>query len=342
MSFAAENATLLVLLAVPLAAWAILHGIRARHRTARRSFPHLAPVVDLRRRGLKGAALGLAVLLLAVAVLQPLWGSSREPLTRRGRDLVVMLDVSLSMLAADTRPSRFAAAMTGIEGLIAHLERDGGHRVGLIAFAGRATLQAPPTLDYAFLRDRLKETEPDMVVRKGTAIGDALRQVADGFVTLTPDYTDLMMITDGEDHDSLPMEAAEMLSDMGVDLYMVGLGDPVDGAAVPESTAPDAATLTHQGVPVISVLDEPLLRQLARAGGGAYLAARTGPVDLVGFYRAHLAGKPRREIETAAEDRPVHRYRWFAVVAFILLTGDLLLSDRADRAGRRRSREAEL
>lgn len=328
MSFAAGAGFWIVLLAIPFAAWMAYLGIVRRRVLLKTLFPELISPVHETKRALKAGFLVLAIGLLGFSVLQPLWGKSLEPLTRRGRDVVIMVDVSLSMLAQDSQPTRFDSAKSGIAVLIEKLRADGGHRLGLIAFAGRATLQAPPTLDYDFLTERLAETKPDMIVRKGTSIGDALRQVAEGFVALVPDYTDLVVITDGEDHDSLPLEAVEYLRDQGVDIYMVGVGDPVDGGSVPETTEPGAPALSHQGVPVISVLDEPLLRQLARAGGGAYLAARTGPVDLSGFYDDHLASKPRREIETASEELPVHRYRWFVVLALLLLAADLLMSDK--------------
>ena len=117
-----------------------------------------------------------AVACLVVALMRPQWGETEEEVPRRGRDLLIMLDLSLSMLAEDVRPNRLEHAKSLVRELVAAVRAEGGHRLALVTFAGRATLETPPTLDYGLFLERLEAADPARVRVKGTMIGDALRQ----------------------------------------------------------------------------------------------------------------------------------------------------------------------
>lgn len=171
--------------------------------------PQLVPGFSRVRRWFKTLCILNAVGFLVLALTQPQWGIDWQNAPRRGRDLVIMLDVSLSMLAEDVRPNRLERARESISTLIELLRQEGGHRLGLVAFADRASLQCPLTLDYAFFLKRLQEAGPDTVTRQGTLIGDAIQHMLSVFGTLEPAYTDVILITDGEDHNSLPLDAAQ-------------------------------------------------------------------------------------------------------------------------------------
>ena len=325
---------LVLLVVVPALALLYLWGFRRRRR-ALQGFVALGLAQRLvgahswRRRGAKAALLVAAVGLLAVAVTEPQWGRDVGDTARRGRDIYILLDVSQSMLAEDAAPNRLEAAKAAIVDFVDHLRAIGGHRLGLVAFAGRASLQCPLTLDYAFFLNRLGQVATSSVERQGSAIGDAIRKTLYGFGSLDATYTDFVIISDGEDHGSLVLEAARTAADEGVAIYTVGVGDPAQGARIPIVTVEGArAYLRFAGEDVVSVMQEPLLMQLARASKGAYLQARTGPIDLNKLYVDHIAAKAQRELEVTEGERLVERYHWFVVVALALLAVEMLIGER--------------
>ncbi len=288
-----------------------------------------------RRQWLRALAVVAAVGLLVVALMQPQWGTSSEDVERKGRDVIFILDVSLSMLAEDATPSRLERAKQAIAELASRLKSRGGYRVGLVAFAGRATLQCPLTQDHAFFTQRLAEVGPHSVDRQGTAIGDTIRRTLSAFGALQPEYTDLILLSDGEDHDSLPMQAAATAATQQVGLYTVGIGDAETGARIPVPGEDGArGYLERDGVAVRTRMRPGLLRDVARRAGGAYLIAGTEPLDLMPLFSEHIAPKPGRALDTeAATESYIHRFQWFVLVALALLAADMVLRDSAARKG---------
>ena len=280
-----------------------------------------------RRRWTRAFCVMIALLSLAVAVSQPRWGSQIEDVPRRGRDIVFLLDVSTSMLAEDLSPNRLSAAKVAISTLVDELREEGGHRLSLITFAGRANLQSPLTHDYTFFQRKLKETTTDSAARKGTQIGQALRQAVEGFGGIEPSYTDIILVTDGEDHDSFPREAAQIAAAAGVTLHAVGLGDPVAGAQVPDPDAP-GEYLTYRGEEVISRMDPNLLREIALIGGGKAIPSGLAGIDLLGLYRSEIAPKERRVINATSTESPIKHFHWFVLIALMLLGLEMLIRDR--------------
>ncbi len=236
--------------------------------------PRLLPAGEGARRWLRPLVLVAGVASLIVALMQPQWGKSVEDAPRQGRDLIVLLDTSLSMLAEDAAPNRLEQAKDTVRQLVRLADREGGHRLGLVAFAGRASLHCPLTLDYDFFLQRLDEVDTGTVVPGGTVIGDALRQTLQSFGELDPDYTDLILLTDGEDHGSVPVEAARAAAAYQVSLYAIGFGDPASGAPIPvEDANGGAGFLQYQGQEVRSRMQPSLLLEMARLGGGGVRGA---------------------------------------------------------------------
>ncbi|MBW1893829.1 MAG: VWA domain-containing protein, partial [Deltaproteobacteria bacterium] len=168
-----------------------------------------------------------AIILIVIAAARPAWNMKSETVEQRGRDVVFLLDVSKSMLAEDLAPNRLERAKLAIKDCIEKLE---GDRVALVVFAGSAAVKCPLTLDYGFFRMMLDHISIDSVSRGGTMIGDALRKVmTDVFDDRTREFRDIILITDGEDHESLPVEAAEKAGQKEIRLIAIGLGDENDG-----------------------------------------------------------------------------------------------------------------
>ena len=266
--------------------------------------------------------------------MQPQWGAGGQELPLRGRDLIVLLDVSHSMLAEDVAPNRLAQAKTAARSLAEAVQREGGHRLGLLTFAGRADVQCPLTRDYGLFLKRLEDATPDGVARRGTSIGEAVRQAVRAFGELTPGYTDLILISDGEDHESLPLEAAQMLGMLQVSLTTVGVGDPNRSTPIPIADDDGgAAYLIHDGEEVRSRMHSGLLTGMAEAAGGAYVNGHAGPARLDEWYADHVAGKPRRDYAPATSKELAPQYRYFVLLAIVLLVLETAIrSARGDAA----------
>jgi Ca-activated chloride channel homolog len=296
--------------------------------------PRLLPAVAGQRRWLRAGCLIGAVVCLVIALMQPEWGRGATELPLRGRDVIVLLDVSHSMLAEDVLPSRLAQAKAAARSLALAVQQDGGHRLGLLTFAGRADVQCPLTRDYGLFLKRLEDATSDAVARRGTSIGAAVRQAVRAFGELTPGYTDLVLISDGEDHQSLPLEAAQMLGMLQVSLTTVGVGDPDRSAPIPIAHD-DRGTgyLVHNGEEVRSRMRSGLLVGMAEAAGGGYINGHAGPARLDVWYADHLADQPRREYEAATSRELAPQYGYFVMLAIVLLLLETALrSTRGDAA----------
>ena len=237
----------------------------------------------------RGDWLTLAALVCAVVALaRPQWNPRPYDIERRGRDLVIALDVSRSMLAADIFPNRLEMARIAIHEALPALN---GQRVALVTFAGSASVRVPLTLDHGFVRYMLERTDPSDMDVGSTSLQAAFEKVASTVLTdADGGRRDLVVFTDGEDHLSDIGKTAELLARCGAPVLIVGLGDPVRGARVPDALD-DNRWMRHNNVEVISRLEEGTLTELADQGSNVtYFPARTRPFDLVPLYQQLIAG----------------------------------------------------
>ncbi len=342
MHFDAPLLSVLLLLA-PLVLALTAHGIRRRHQ-ARTAFlgsdeTSAQDAARDRRRWTKASILATAVALLVVAVMGPRWGDSVEDAPRTGRDIIFLLDISRSMLAEDVVPSRLEAAKAAIADMVEVIKDRGGHRLGLVTFAGRATQHSPVTLDHAFFLDRLDGVRGGAALRRGSLIGNAIGKVLRELEPGASPYTDVILISDGEDHGGTTLSAAREAARLGVTLYPIGIGNPLTGASIPlTSTTGERAPLMHNGEPVMTKLQEPLLRQIAGITDGVYVAARTAPVDLGKLYRDAISLKRGRELEGLAQTSAGEFFRWLALAAVLLLALEMLLDEQPRPAAQAGSR----
>jgi len=241
---------LLLLWLLPGVAW-LLVAARNRQRAemARFAEPGMAarlfPPANGGRGIFKATGVLAGVALLLVGAARPRWGAYFEHVQSRGVDLFVLLDVSRSMLAEDVAPNRLGRAKSDVRDL---LQRLTGDRVGLIVFAGAAVEQVPLTTDHGFFLTALDEVDSASASRGGSLIGDAIRQALVALEPRSDRDQVLLLITDGEDHDSFPAEAAKQAADRGVKIFTVGLGDAGDGRRIPLRDANGKlAYLQHDG-----------------------------------------------------------------------------------------------
>lgn len=274
-------------------------------------------------------AMGLAVLALA----RPQHGERTREVEQRGRDLVFMVDVSRSMLARDLAPSRLERVKIWINDLV---DKMGGDRVALVAFAGAPSIKCPLTPDRSFFRLALDRLGPDSAQRGGTNIGDAIRKVLEDVFEIEADeegkarqsrFQDIVLFTDGEDQESFPVRAAQLAGDFGVRIIAIGVGDPDRGAPVP--VAENASTyIEYNGETVTSRLETKTLEEIQRAvPGNVFLPVGTGEVDLAQVYADLIASAEQTSFGTATVTDYDERYMMFLAAALALLAFEGLVGD---------------
>ncbi len=270
--------------------------------------------------------IGLVFLIIALA--RPVWNRKDVVIKRSGRDVVFMLDVSRSMLAEDLRPNRLTQAKMAIKDTIASLH---GDRVALVTFAGNAVIKCPLTLDYGFFRLALDNIGPDAVSRGGTKLGDALRTVLNQvFDDQAKQYKDIILLTDGGDHGSFPVEAAKKVGERGIRLIIVGLGNDKEGSRIPVLDAQGHKSfLKYKGREVWSKLDAGVLRRMAMATpGGLYLPVATGTINLGQVYRQIMARSAKKELTSRTHRQYEEKFQIFLGAALFCLLLEMLIVGR--------------
>ena len=276
----------------------------------------------------KAMLVTLAIALVAFAIARPAWNPKPQTIERRGRDIMVILDVSKSMLAEDLVPNRLERSKLAIKDMVDRLQ---GDRVGLIVFAGNAVLKVPLTLDYGFFDLVLDGIDVYAVSRGGTKIGDAIRKALDeGFDTQEKKYKDIILITDGEDHDSFPVEAAQEAGERGIRILAIGIGDEGQGRRIPVTDEQgNRVFMTYQGQEVWSRLDANTLRKMANATpGGKYLNVATGAVDLGDVYLKLIASEEKRDLEAKTMTLYEEKFQIFIGAALVLLVAEMVVGER--------------
>lgn len=277
---------------------------------------------SFRRRAVSAAeavCLTVALVLSVTALAGPAWEKKRQPVEAEGRDVAFLVDVSQSMLARDLNPNRLIQARTAIKDTVDLLA---GDRAALVAFAGNAVVLSPLTTDYRFLRTAVDELSVNSVDRGGTLLGDALRKTMQ---FIFPDsessdgYRDIILITDGEDQGSFPVQAAEEAGRKGIRLICIGLGDENTGTRIPV-TDPSGTErfLMYRGKEVWSRLNSQTLRKMAAATpGGKYLNISRGSFDLASIYRELIGGAGQRLFDAGDYEDYKNEYRLFLFPALL-------------------------
>ena len=280
---------------------------------------------DFQLKGFINSSTGiiLSLFFLILGISRPSWNQEKRTVEKKGRDVVFLIDVSQSMLADDLIPSRLARAKLAIKDAIRSLD---GDRVALVAFAGTAVVKAPLTNDYSFFNSAVERMNINSVSRGGSLIGDAIRYVT---TTILDDsareYKDIILITDGEDHESFPIEAAAEADKNGIRIIAIGLGDESKGHRIPLTSGGGAEFMTFNGREVWSRLDADTLRKIAgTTEGGQYLNVSTGTFDLAEIYGSLIASSKKTEYEEESLTIYEERFQLFLLLSLLCLIGALL------------------
>jgi len=327
---------LLLLFLVPVLAGFFLFAVQRRRRALEAFIGagllnRISMSASPAKRRLKAALILVAVTLVVIALTRPCWNPKQRSIERRGRDVVFVLDVSRSMLAEDLAPNRLERAKLAMRDCVERLQ---GDRVAIVAFAGTAAVKCPLTLDYGFFRMMLDDITPDSIARGGTMIGDAIRKtIEEVFDDQEKECKDIVLITDGEDHDSFPVDAAEKAAQRGVRIIAIGFGNADEGQRIPVTDEQGVKSfLKYQGREVWSKLDVDTLKKMAIATpGGTYYHVSTGSIDLGDVYTKLILSAEKKSLESKTVKLYEEKFQIFLALAFAMLCVEAGIGERRRR-----------
>jgi len=309
-------------------------AIKLREFVSPRLLPQLAGNVNRVRRAIRFAFVLFALALATIALAKPRWGYTYEDVKRRGLDLLFAVDTSRSMLSNDVAPNRLERVKLAAQDLITELQ---GDRAGLIAFAGRAFLQAPLTIDYDAAVESINDLDTKTIPEGGTNISEAIALATQTFGKSAMGNRALIIFTDGEELSGDAVSEAKKAADAGVKIFTIGVGT-AQGSLIPVEGNGEAGFVKDaKGQVVKSKLDENRLREIAQATGGIYLHLESGPQTMRQLYAAGLSKLKTAEIDARLSSRPIERYEWPLAGAIVALIASLFINDRKRAQTPRRS-----
>ena len=267
----------------------------------------------------------VGVALIVVALSRPQWGSEIEIVEQRGVQLMVVLDVSRSMLSQDVKPTRLDRAKLEVSDLISRLR---GDTVGIVLFSGASFVQFPLTADYGTARTYLSSAGPHAITRQGTAIGEAIVTAMGGFNDQRVSQKVMLIMTDGENHEGDPLEAAREAAAEGAVIYTVGFGSPegVPVAVYDEQGEVIGYRQDAEGQQIVSRLDEGALQAIAEAGGGRYF--RADSPDAMSGLLDEVESFQDESLQSELSERRVERFQVFLLAGALALFLAEVLTDR--------------
>ena len=328
MIYLAQPLYLLLILLIPLMyiAYWLMRRWRKR-RIARFGDPDLvsslAPLVPRRKGWLKLTLISLALLFFAIGMARPQLGAILMEKQVRGAEIMVVLDVSNSMLAEDYSPNRLERAKLAISKLVDELQ---GDRIGLIIFAGESFVQLPVTSDYVSAKIFLSSITTESVPVQGTAMGEAIRTAIRSFTSESENSRAIILITDGENHEDDPVAAARDAVDMGARVFCIGVGSP-EGKPIPV----DGELLKDKdGNIVVTRLDEATLKEVASAGKGLYVRAGNTEFGLNPVID-EIRSLDEKDFQSVVFEEYDEQYMYFFAIALIFMLIEFMISDTRNR-----------
>ena len=316
---------LYLLILIPLLA-AVLAFVSMRRKRLLARFGNvellktLMPDFSRSRQRLKAALYLVALTLLILAAARPQLGSKLREVKAEGVEMMLVVDVSNSMLAEDFEPNRLERTKYAIQKLFESLKQE---RVGLVAFAGEPKVQLPITSDYRMAQAFTRRLSTSLVAEQGTAIGRALELAMLSYSSQSERSRVMVLITDGENHEDDVIEAAEKAAAQGIKIYTIGIGTPegapieIDGEFVRD----------EEGEMVVSKLGEQMLEQIAATTDAAYVRATKQSIGLEEIVKS-INAMERTELTTMRYEEYNEQYQYLLGAALLLLLFDSLILSR--------------
>lgn len=314
-----------LLLLIPAMVVALLVVSRLRRRSLSRFgnpelLRELMPEVSRARESIKSVLFLTALALAVLAAARPQFGSKLREEKSRGIEMMLVVDVSNSMLAEDYTPSRLDRTKYAIDKLFSSLNQD---RVGMVVFAGEAKVQLPITSDYRMARSFARKLSPSLVSVQGTALGDAISLATLSFSDAPDQSRAMIIVTDGETHDAGALEAAKAAAEKGIRIFTIGIGTP-EGAPI---RLDGELIKDEKGEMVVSRLNEELLRDIAKAGDGSYIRAGNQSFGLDEIV-SEINDMEKSELSTLRFEEFNEQFHHLLAVVFALLLAEGLILDR--------------
>jgi Ca-activated chloride channel family protein len=292
-----------------------------------RLLANLTVGVSHKRQIFRLVLLVIAVTFVFLALARPQWGFAWEEAKQQGLDIIVAIDTSRSMLAEDVAPNRLTRAKLAALDLMRLAKTD---RLGLVAFAGTAFLQAPLTLDEQAFRQSVESLDVGVIPQPGTSISDAIRTTVTAFEKGNDNHKVMVLFTDGEDHDidTETKAAVQEAAKAGLQIFTIGVGTPKgELIRVKDDQGQLVFVKDDEGNVVKSQLNENLLREIATTTKGSYLPLQgANPMDVL--YQQALSRIPKSESMTKLTRVFEERYHWPLVIAMALLIVEVFLPER--------------
>ncbi len=267
--------------------------------------------------------LSLAFFFFVVGLSRPQIGAKLKEHKIKGAEIMIVLDVSNSMLAQDYSPDRLERAKLAISRITDKLKDD---RIGLIVFAGTSFVQLPITSDYVSAKMFLNSISTESIPIQGTAIGDAISTAVRGFSAQSEHSRAIIVITDGENHEDDAVAAAKQAAEAGIKVYTIGVGS-ADGQPIPMN---GELLKDKDGNIVVTRLDEETLRKVASAGGGAYVHAGNDEFGLTPII-SDIRKMEDEEYNSVVFEEYNEQFMYFLGIALVFFVLEMLVGDRRAR-----------
>ena len=328
MIYFAQYKYLLLLLLVPVILIAHAVKLRLRHKRLLRIgdealVNELMPSYSKAKGWLQTVLFALGFLCFVIGLARPQIGAKLSEHEAKGAEIMICLDVSNSMLAEDYSPNRLERAKLAISRIVDRLQED---RIGLIVFAGSSFVQLPITTDYVSAKMFLGSIDTGSVPVQGTAIGDAVLTAARSFSEQSEKSRAIIVITDGENHEDDPVDAARQVAEMGIKVYTIGVGS-LHGQPIPKD---GQLMKDKEGNIVVSRLDEGTLQKMAEAGGGAYVHAGNEEFGLNPIID-DLRKLEAERFNSVVFEEYDEQYMYFFAAALVLFVLEMLVGNRRPR-----------
>jgi len=265
----------------------------------------------------------LGFFFFIIGLSRPQIGAKLKEHETKGAEIMIVLDVSNSMLAEDYSPNRLERAKLAISRLVDKLRED---RVGLIVFAGNSFVQLPITTDYVSAKMFLNSITTESVPVQGTAIGDAINTAMRSFSAQSEKSRAIIIITDGENHEDDPVAAAKQAAELGVRIFTIGVGSP-EGKPIPM----DGELLKDkEGNIVVTRLDEKVLQEVAEAGNGVYVRAGNSEFGLNPIIEDIKKLEDEKYSSVVFEEYD-EQFMYFLAIALVFFVIEMLIGDRRSK-----------
>ena len=324
----AHSQYLLLLLLIPFFFLGLALWMGARRRRLRKLgdealVNELMPSWSRSKRWVRAVLYSLAFFFFVIGLSRPQIGAKLKEYKVKGAEIMVVLDVSNSMLAQDYSPNRLERAKLAISRITDRLQ---GDRIGLIIFAGSSFVQLPITSDYVSAKLFLSNISTESIPIQGTAIGDAINTAVKSFSAQSENSRAIIVITDGENHEDDAVAAATQAAEAGVKVYTIGVGS-VEGQPIPM----DGGLLKDkEGNIVVTKLDEDTLKEIAQAGGGAYVHAGNDEFGLTPIVN-DIKKMQEEEYSSVVFEEYDEQFMYFLGIALALFVLEMLIGERRSR-----------